>query len=105
MKTFLSSTSLASALCTALVVLPVGSACAAPMADSTGGSSAARAGLLLAHAQARTDSADRLAAHHTFQPWADSTGGSSEARAGHDLSTGRAMDVAVAGVDPVNDAH
>jgi hypothetical protein len=50
-------------------------------ADSTGGSSAARAAFDLDHAQTRLASADQVAAHGRFQPTLDSTGGGSAASA------------------------
>ena len=51
---------------------------ARPMiADSTGGSSAARAAFLLEHARDGSAAAGQLASRGRFQPYPDSTGGSS----------------------------
>jgi len=50
-------------------------------ADSTGGTSAARAALVLDDAQIRSASADQLSAPGRYQPYLDSTGGSSVASA------------------------
>ena len=54
---------------------------ARPMrADSTGGSSAARAAFLLEHARDASTAVGQLASRGQFQPYPDSTGGSSATR-------------------------
>ena len=53
------------------------------LADSTGGSSAARAAFLLEHASDESAAVGPLASRGQFQPYADSTGGSSAIRQAH----------------------